>query len=58
MLQDILKLKGVTELGKKQQGKVNGGFGCAIFCIDDSDCGDCGPTYRCTPGGGICQQVH
>ncbi|WP_394747001.1 hypothetical protein [Spongiimicrobium salis] len=34
MLKNILELKGVVQLNKKEQGKISGGFGqfCRIFC--------------------------
>lgn len=52
MLQKILNLKGVVELSKKQQHKINGGEcndycggpGCRDFveCVTNADCGSFG----------------
>ncbi|NAS30266.1 hypothetical protein GTQ40_04730 [Flavobacteriaceae bacterium R38] len=59
MLKDILKLKGVTELEKKQQknlqGGIWGGFECPTFCQSAEDClsgnGDCAFTQAiCATG--------
>ncbi|NAS32421.1 hypothetical protein GTQ40_15660 [Flavobacteriaceae bacterium R38] len=53
MLKDILKLKGVAKLEKKEQTNVNGGFfgGCQVaLCLGDEDCGG-----FCQCIGNICQ---
>ena len=59
MLKDILKLKGVSALDKKQQKAVNGGWGeeaCPTFCNTAEDClpPDCGFQWAICSNGGIC----
>ena len=57
MLKDILKLKGVTELEKKQQKTVSGGFwggfDCPTFCESSDDC-LADPTGGCAFTQAIC----
>ncbi|NAS30265.1 hypothetical protein GTQ40_04725 [Flavobacteriaceae bacterium R38] len=61
MLKDILKLKGVTELEKKQQrhvkgGFFGGGFSCPTFCQSTQDClpDDCPFSFAICTGNGFC----
>lgn len=42
MLQNILNLEGVTVLGKKEQGSINGGYTCIITTINSDGSSETG----------------